>query len=42
MVLGEIAYLLVYSTASKEEIFDVYQRAVYINTYLKMLNKLLV
>ncbi|MGT0197658.1 hypothetical protein ACVNPZ_02830 [Staphylococcus aureus] len=31
----------VYSTASKEEIFDVYQRAVYINTYLKMLNKLL-
>ncbi|WRN55233.1 hypothetical protein UM715_05940 [Staphylococcus aureus] len=31
----------VYSTASKEEIFDVYQHAVYINTYLKMLNKLL-
>lgn len=31
----------VYSTASKEEIYDVYQRAVYINTYLKMLNKLL-
>ncbi|RIN98649.1 adenylate/guanylate cyclase domain-containing protein [Mammaliicoccus sciuri] len=31
----------VYSTASQEEIYDVYQRAVYINTYLKMLNKLL-
>ena len=31
----------VYSTASQEEIYDVYRRAVYINTYLKMLNKLL-
>lgn len=40
MVLGDCVFA-VYSTASKEEIYDVYQRAVYINTYLKMLNKLL-
>ncbi|MBO0372429.1 adenylate/guanylate cyclase domain-containing protein [Staphylococcus hominis] len=31
----------VYSTPFKNELFDVFQRAVYINTYLKMLNKLL-
>lgn len=31
----------VYSTHFKNELYDVYQRAVYINTYLKMLNKLL-
>lgn len=31
----------VYSTAYKNEVYDVYQRAVFINTYLRMLNKLL-
>ena len=39
-IRGDCVYAI-YSTPSKDEIVDIANRAIYINTYMKMLNKLL-
>ncbi|WP_431029661.1 adenylate/guanylate cyclase domain-containing protein [Lysinibacillus sp. LZ02] len=39
-IRGDCVYAI-YSTPSKDDIFDIANRAFYINTYMKMLNKLL-
>ncbi|MED3440148.1 adenylate cyclase [Bacillus subtilis] len=39
-IRGDCVYAI-YSTSTKEEIYDVAYRSFYINTYMKMLNKLL-